>query len=197
MFILHGKMKSWKYGIRKQEGYPPKMANKILEFDKKGETDLKISQIERHYQEFSEWANSLKELTEEQWSTSISEGKWTVGAVVAHLLFWDRYSLQERFPFFMEGAELTSFPDFQQVNDRARKYAEEEVSKNQIIDELIEVRKEYLDLLSRLTEEDLSISFKIGQHTLTVGGYFEDFIQHDLHHQKQVMEATGTSAATK
>lgn len=153
---------------------------------------MNVEQMKQHYRDFDQWAGSLKELQDGEWHKPISEGKWSVAAVLAHLLLWDQYSLAERFPFFKEGAELPSYPDFQNVNDRAREYAEM-VSKEQVLDELLETRRGYHELLEQTNREKLAVSFKISTHSLTVEEYITDFIQHDLHHQKQVDEAIGRS----
>lgn len=156
----------------------------------KGESKVNLEQMKQHYREFDKWAESLRELQDIEWHRPLGEGKWSVAAVVAHLLLWDKYSLEERFPFFNEGASLPSYPDFQNVNDRAKDYAEM-TSKAQILDELAETRKGYQDLLEQMDSEKLAVSFKISTHSLTVEEYISDFIQHDLHHQKQVDEALG------
>lgn len=148
-------------------------------------------QMQQHYTEFDGWINSLRDVTDSEWQKPLGEGKWSVAAVVAHLLFWDKYSLEERFPYFKEGAELPSYPDFQVVNDRASEYAEKTATKEQVLDELLVIRKEYRKMLEQMDNDELAVSFKISSQQLTIGAYFEDFIQHDLHHQKQVNQALG------
>jgi uncharacterized damage-inducible protein DinB len=152
---------------------------------------LNLELMKQHYTEFDIWVNSLREVTDTEWQMPLGEGKWSVAAVVAHLLFWDKYSLEERFPYFKEGAELPSYPDFQGVNDRAREYAEKTATKEDVLDELLAVRKEYLKMLEQMDSEKLAVSFKISNHQLTIGEYFEDFIQHDIHHQMQVNQTLG------
>lgn len=151
---------------------------------------MELEQMKQHYRDFDQWAASLNEVSESEWQKPLGEGKWSVAAVVAHLLLWDQYSLKERFPYFTEGAELPSYPNFQQVNDRAKEYAEA-VSKAQILGELYETRKSYHHMLENMDSDKLAVSFKISAHDLTYGEYIVDFIQHDLHHQKQVDEALG------
>ncbi|MBT2687817.1 DinB family protein [Bacillus sp. ISL-47] len=151
---------------------------------------MRKEEIVKHYESFSLWLESLKKVEQKRWQQPVSEGKWPVAAVVAHLLFWDRYSLKERFPLFKEGAELESFPDFQSVNDAAKKYAAKH-DQIEIISELLTVREQFLKMLHNFTEENMDTSFMIGKHSLTIRDYFVDFVEHDLHHKKQIMEATG------
>ncbi|MDF2039497.1 DinB family protein [Cytobacillus oceanisediminis] len=153
---------------------------------------MKKQEIITHYESFSVWLESLKDLGQENWLKPVSAGKWPVSAVVAHLLFWDRYSLEERFPFFKEGSVLESYPDFQSVNDAAGEYAKKH-AQLEIIEELLSVRRQFLRMLECMSEEKLDTAFKIGSTSLTVRDYFADFIEHDIHHKKQIMQAAGIS----
>ncbi|KKK34376.1 hypothetical protein WQ57_22750 [Mesobacillus campisalis] len=142
-------------------------------------------EMKRHYIEFIFWAEQMGSVQEEEWRSPIEEGKWSVAAVVTHLLFWDKFSLKERLPYFKEGASLPAYPDFQEVNDAARAHAVKH-EKNDMIEELIRVRRQYLDMLDSLTQADLDIRFAIGNNSMTVRDYFMDFIKHDRHHQTQI-----------
>lgn len=42
-----------------------------------------------------------------------------------------------------------------------------------------------------MTEEKLDTAFTIGSTALTVRDYFADFIEHDIHHKKQIIQAAG------
>lgn len=143
-------------------------------------------EIINHYHEMNEWLQTLKKINETQWQMPIGEGKWSVAAVITHLLFWDRYSLKERFPLFLEGAKLEGFPDYQIINDSAKEYAEGSGMKDDIIEELLKIRLEFINLIEKYTEADLDISFTIGKHPLTIRDYFRDFVDHDSHHLKQI-----------
>lgn len=152
---------------------------------------MNLEEMKAHYKEFDGWIHSLKALTDAEWNMPLGEGKWSVAAILSHLLLWDQYSLKERFPYFKEGAELPSYPDFQSVNERAREYAENTGSKEEILDGLLAVRAEFHKMLNGMDNEKLAVSFKISDHHLTVGTYIIDFIDHDIHHQKQVNQALG------
>jgi uncharacterized damage-inducible protein DinB len=172
-----------------------KIANYYLNSRRKGVFRLELEEIKEHYAKFDGWIESLRNLNESEWHSPLAEGKWTVAAVVSHLLFWDKYSLEERFPRFKEGAILPSYPDFQLVNDRASEYAAKTASKDRILDELLDVRKEFHSNLGQMDHDRLAVSFKISDHQLTIGTYFADFIWHDLHHQKQIDAVIGKAVA--
>ncbi|WLR53677.1 DinB family protein [Mesobacillus subterraneus] len=152
---------------------------------------MNLEEIRQHYKDFDGWIHSLMALTDTEWHKPLGDGKWSVGAVVAHLLFWDQYSLKERFPYFKEGAELPSYPDFQSVNERAREYAENKATKEEILDGLLAVRAEFHKMLEEMDKDKLALAFKISKQHMTVGEYLIDFVYHDLHHQKQVDAALG------
>lgn len=143
-------------------------------------------EITQAYESLNQWFQSLTEVDEQKWIAPIEEGKWSMAAVLSHLLFWDRFSLKERFPFIKEGANLPSFPDFQTVNDKAREYAESGITKNELLQELIYTRMKLLSVISSYSEEELDTSFSIGDHQFTIREYFVDFIQHDYHHKNQI-----------
>lgn len=149
---------------------------------------MNCNEMKEHYKNFQVWLQSLNSVNDNKWFAPIAEGKWSPAAIVSHLLFWDKHSLKDRFPNFKNGAELVAYPDFQQVNDSAREYAHSGVTKEEILNEIIEVRKQYFHFLD-LYNDHLTDAFSIGNHSLTIKEYFEDFIGHDLHHQKQIIEA--------
>lgn len=138
---------------------------------------------------FQEWLQSLNEIDDKVWFAPIAEGKWSSAAIISHLLFWDRHSFNERFPAFQQDALLEGFPNFQEVNNAAKEYAHSGVSKEQLIDEISKEREQYFQVIEKLDDKGLEVSFSIGDHRLTVGEYFIDFIGHDLHHQKQIIES--------
>jgi hypothetical protein len=154
-----------------------------------GYKEMNKDDLRRHYENFQEWLQSLNEVDDTVWFAPIAEGKWSTAAIISHLLFWDRYSFNERFPAFQQDAKLDSFPDFQEVNNAAKEFAHSGVSKEQLIQEIVNGRDQYFQFIEKFGNEGLNTSFSIGDHSLTVSEYFKDFIDHDLHHQKQIMES--------
>jgi hypothetical protein len=146
-------------------------------------------EIKEHYENFQEWLQSLKSVDDQVWFAPIAEGKWSISAIISHLLFWDRHSLNHFLPAFKQDAILEGFPDIQQVNDAAREYAHNGITKEQLINEIIAERQSYFHFIEKFGEENLQQSFFIGKHPMSVEEFFIDFTGHDLHHQKQVNEA--------
>jgi uncharacterized damage-inducible protein DinB len=147
---------------------------------------MKKVEIIQSYQDLNQWFQTLNEVEDQKWHAPLAKGKWSMAAIMSHLLFWDRFSLKKRFPMMKKGARLSPFPEFQTVNDKAREYAESGITKKELLLELIHARMELLSVLDSYSEEDLDTKFYIGVHELTIRDYFVDFIQHDYHHQNQI-----------
>lgn len=145
-------------------------------------------EIREHYVNFQEWLQSLNEVDDKVWFAPIAEGKWSSAAIISHLLFWDRHSFNERFSAFQQDEQLEKFPNFQEVNNAAKDYAHSGVSKEELIQQIVNEREQYFQFIEKFGNDGLDISFTIGDHLLTVREYFKDFIDHDLHHQKQIID---------
>jgi uncharacterized damage-inducible protein DinB len=147
---------------------------------------VKKEDLIEHNKSISEWVLSLKEEDDEAWLMPTAEGKWPPAAIVSHMLFWDQYSLTERFPYFAEGAKLPQFPDFQKINDQAEDYAFNGAAREEILSRFAETRARVIQLIEGLADSDLDKEFFIGGNKLSAREYFMDFAEHDLHHKKQI-----------
>ncbi|SFC03195.1 DinB superfamily protein [Bacillus sp. OV322] len=143
--------------------------------------------IADHYTKYSEWLQSLKEMDETEWITPVSEGKWPPAAIISHIYFWDTFSLHERFPFIEKNAKLSPYPDFQEFNKEAEKFAASGISKEELLNKLLEIREEMKEFVNRQSDDMLDAPFYIGEHSLTLREYLADFASHDLHHQEQII----------
>lgn len=155
----------------------------------KGVNRMNLNEIREHYQNYQVWLQSLTNIADDKWFAPIATDKWSPAAIISHLLSWDKHSLNERFPLFQEDVNQDGYPNFQQINDLAKDYAHSGITKEQLIKEIIDERQKYFYFIDQYNEGDLNTRFSIAEHSLTVGEYFEDFIGHDLHHQKQIMNA--------
>ena len=78
------------------------------------------NKIINDFNEYSIWINTLKGMKEELWMAPISEGKWTIGEIISHIMNWDDYLLRETLSSVRwKGME---FPDFD-YNKLASSYA--------------------------------------------------------------------------
>jgi DinB superfamily len=131
----------------------------------------------------------LKDIEETKWFAPMEEGKWSIAANVSHIIKWDTFLLENVLPKFRQGAVLPEFPDFDPFNREAADYAHGGISQEQLLEEGIAARKSILRFIDGMGEEHLDTSFEVDEHHYTLSEFFDDFIWHDKHHQKQIEEA--------
>ncbi|WP_242218595.1 DinB family protein [Bacillus cereus group sp. BfR-BA-01380] len=128
--------------------------------------------------------NSLEAVNDKIFFSPISEGKWSTAAIISHLMYWDRFILEERLEGMNNGELLPkSKVNVEDMNRLAEKYAHSGISKVQLIQEVCETRQRLLD---SLVDKNLEIIFKIGSNEMTVNEYFKGMVEHDNHHIKQI-----------
>ncbi|MEL3973734.1 DinB family protein [Rossellomorea oryzaecorticis] len=151
---------------------------------------MKKEELLDHHDYFISWLNELNNVEEDKWYAPMEEGKWSIAANVSHIIKWDQYSLEHiLLPSLQEGAVLPAFPEFEEFNRKAAAYAHNEITHKHLLKEGIETRKSTLAYIDSLTEEELDLSFEVGDHHYTLREFFEDFMGHDKHHQNQIEEA--------
>ncbi|NDI34217.1 DinB family protein [Chengkuizengella sediminis] len=132
------------------------------------------------------WAIKLKKLEKERIYQPITKNKWSIAETISHLMFWDRFILEERMPLMVPKARLLSNVDVTEMNSKASEYALSEVSFEELIDSLIDYRKKIVSMLQHKTEGELSSSFKINDNELNLITYFKGTVKHDSHHIRQI-----------
>lgn len=139
------------------------------------------------FTEFTPFVQSLKELDEEKWNSPIAEGKWTVRDVIAHMMLWDKYFLEEAIQKITNHQPLTAkHLDFDEFNRKAVDYAKEQ-GQQEIIDAAIQYRNELLRQLDSISEEDFAKEHKDGDgNPFSAYYYLIGFIPHDQHHMEQL-----------
>lgn len=145
--------------------------------EKKGRSSLK------ELEGFADWLESLILLDEELWLKPIGEGKWSIREILTHIMFWDRYNMEEMLPNMAEGASLT-FVDIETHNKKAEKYAKEYTSLQTLIADAAESRKKFVAMLEEKYEPSMTF-FLDGQES-GIEDFIGIFTHHDAHHKKQV-----------
>lgn len=136
------------------------------------------------YKKLIVFLEQLKQVDDSIFFAPIAEQKWSVAAVIAHFLFWDRYFHDERLPYMSEGKVLPkSNIDPNEMNRNAQQYAHSGISKIQLIDEVILYR---IHVVNTLREADLKQTFYIGDRSYTLEGYIQGLSEHDDHHKQQI-----------
>lgn len=133
------------------------------------------------------FVESLRELDEQLWVTPIQEGKWTTRDIVAHIMRWDQYFLEEGIKKIASQQPVTiQHLDFNAFNQNAVEFAKEK-SKQEIINLTIFYRSEILRQIASLSGEEFTKEHLDGDgHKFSAYQYLLDFIPHDVHHIDQI-----------
>ncbi|PGD09378.1 hypothetical protein COM34_10125 [Bacillus wiedmannii] len=151
------------------------------------------NKIIHDFNEYSIWLNTLKGMKEELWMNPISEGKWTIGEIVSHIMNWDECLLTKVLPSVREGQGM-EFPDFDTYNKLASNYAKSGISKMRLLEEAKAKRELLVKELRLLHDEKLKKPLTANgvshcPHTGTPYSLIyiiKEFIEHDNHHKRQV-----------
>ncbi|WP_260412367.1 DinB family protein [Alkalihalobacillus sp. TS-13] len=136
------------------------------------------------FEEMCEWVSCLRSIPVELWLKPMDEGKWSPGEIISHFYFWDRFIYTERL-LKLESKDFKR-ADVEEMNKNAGDYASSGISREEIISMFIQSRIEICLFIQGLPREQLEAPFKIGENSITIKGYIEGMIEHDLHHKKQV-----------
>ncbi|MGO0062230.1 DinB family protein [Brevibacillus fluminis] len=146
-----------------------------------------MEEILQRYETSIAWANAARQITEEQWLSPMKDGKWSIAETVSHLIAWDRFILDVRLPHIAPGKQLASAPvDVETMNGDAARYARSGVTRDELLDQWVDVRSRLLDKLRTHSEESFAAPYYIGDREMTLARYIEGMIDHDLHHREQM-----------
>ena len=144
--------------------------------------------IVKHYQNFIIFMDSLNILDEHLLRTSISEGKWSVIEIIGHFYAWDEFVLQHRIPYLFKSEHLPKGPNTKDLNTQSALLARTEDIEI-TLKKCIRIRRELLNQLSRIPDDNWLIPLQINQSNLTLYEYLKGLMDHDLHHMKQIKTA--------
>lgn len=136
----------------------------------------------KHNRHVSLWVHSLNELSEEKWRKPIAENKWTVAEIISHLSAWDLYIIEHRLA--IENEDFPISPNVEKFNTTATEYARNH-SKETILNEFAVNRQKLIECIENIDVQKLQTPF---YRNLTILQYLGGFIEHDLHHQKQILD---------
>ncbi|WP_088040886.1 DinB family protein [Bacillus sp. EAC] len=137
------------------------------------------------------WYNSLLLKNEGSMNMPISEGKFTVKEIVAHLCRWDEYLIKEGIPSLLENAKI-DFPNINEYNQESAKLVKDTHFK-EVIEKAINLRNNLVELFIQNEQFSSKVISINGQtknpqtnEPFTFYYLIEDFNEHDQHHVKQV-----------
>ncbi|WP_284139589.1 DinB family protein [Virgibacillus sp. LDC-1] len=150
--------------------------------------DSQKKQIIEHYKQTMMWVRGLESLTEKEWRTQTSRGKWTIAEVIGHLTPWDEFIITKRIPYLFKTEMLPAGPNVEIMNQAAAK-ASRESRKEETIQTFLHVRERLLEEIMNLSNDQWKQTIRIGKNELTLFEYFNGLTEHDNHHFNQIKSA--------
>ncbi|GAA0315444.1 hypothetical protein GCM10008967_02500 [Bacillus carboniphilus] len=152
-----------------------------------------IQEVITEFESLVDWIEPFKKYDYELLFKPMAEGKWSVAELLSHLMFWDRFIINDLTPIVKPGVNI-ELVDFNEYNGRAAEYAKSGLSVGELLEEIIATRKQLCSIVRDLPEEKLLTPIKVGgeeidRHTgnpHSIFNYVCDFIHHDNYHKKQV-----------
>jgi uncharacterized damage-inducible protein DinB len=149
-----------------------------------------MSNILNRFEKVVEEIIQLKEIEEARLLESISEGKWSIRDVVAHLYYWDKFNLENMIPKMADGANLPTFPDHDAHNAEGLSQLREHTVES-IIDLFIKERRKLIEQLNMI-DENHRFTIGKGKRKFSVESFAKIFLEHDKHHLKQIKGKLGS-----
>ncbi|BBH20889.1 hypothetical protein Back11_22340 [Paenibacillus baekrokdamisoli] len=146
-----------------------------------------ISEQMNKFQSLIPFLESLRSISQEQWTTPIKTGKWSTRDIVAHLLLWDRYFGTEAISKIAAGDPVTvKHLDFDAFNKNALDYALT-IGHNELIDQAIAERELIIRQIEQFSDKVVIHEYIDGDgNVFCISNYLVDFADHDSHHRGQI-----------
>jgi len=138
-----------------------------------------------NYGQTAEEILKYKEFGEQRLLEPISEGKWSVKEIIGHLYYWDKFILGNHVPYMNEGTNLNAFPNHDLHNREAIEFISVFTTTGSLIDEFVLNRRLLIESISGI-DSNAKFTIGSGKRQFTVDKYLKIFIDHDIHHLKQM-----------
>ncbi|MDX8365208.1 DinB family protein [Cytobacillus sp. IB215665] len=134
----------------------------------------------------TDWSQSLNNMSDELWLKPIKKGSWATADIISHFKLWDMFLIENRLSYLVRGEAFPKIEvDVEGMNKKASDYARSGISKNDLIDEFISVRKELVSIINHFPVEKFNQPCK-GKEHLSLCDYLSSMVDHDIHHKKQI-----------
>ncbi|MGG0288954.1 DinB family protein [Peribacillus butanolivorans] len=146
-----------------------------------------INGMINEFQGFISFVESLRNLNEDMWTSPIAENKWSARDIIGHIMFWDKYILEEAIVkiYTNQSVNVQDF-NIDEFNKNAVDYVKTK-DQEEIINQTLHYRQELIDTLKLLSEEKFFNNYiDSSGNNFTVNSFLEDFIPHDDHHKRQI-----------
>ncbi len=114
------------------------------------------------FKSYIPFIEGLQALDETLWDRPIEEGKWSLKALVAHLLKWDQYFYEEAIAKIRRQEPLTvRHLNFDEFNYNARIYSETQ-TKEELIAQFIDWRSKIVEAIGGLDDSEFEKEYVDG-----------------------------------
>lgn len=133
-----------------------------------------------------DWANSLKNISDDLWFKPFHEGAWGIADVISHFISWDKFVIENRISYLVRKECIPQITvDVEMMNNDASNYARSGIIKEDLISELISVREELINLIGGIQSDQFHQPLP-GRENITLSEYFNGLIDHENHHKEQI-----------
>lgn len=148
---------------------------------------IKINGVIQEYHKYTFFVESLRTISEENWTTPIAENKWSVRDIIGHIMFWDKYIQEEAIIKIKTNQPVTvKDVNIDEFNQKATEFVKT-LDKDEIIDLTVQYRNEMIETLKTLPEEKLFNHYiDCSGNNFSINNFLEEFIPHDDHHKRQI-----------
>lgn len=135
---------------------------------------------------FADWAGqALAQIDDRLWYVALGEGKWSLHEVLAHLYYWDKYTLEEMLPQMAQDAKL-QFIEIQKLNDQAWTFGKT-FERELLLELFVSTRKRMIQCFEEMP--DKTFTYTLGGGEATLHSYLKIFVHHDTEHKPQFEKA--------
>jgi hypothetical protein len=149
--------------------------------------DNSRQQLIKQFHEWIDFVKSLHEQDERIWDKQVGEGKWSIREIIAHMMLWDKYFLEEAIDKIHTLSPVTvQHFNFDEFNQHAKTYGKNTESHT-LEEQAIFYREEIIQRIHSFPDDIYSVDYLDGDgNTFNVEQYLKDFIGHDHHHVTQM-----------
>lgn len=111
--------------------------------------------------------------------------KWSIFETIGHLTAWDQFILKKRLPHLIQGIPVSPIYN---IDVHIEKYMKDicQIPTYEILRYFIQVRKMLITQIMQMSDKSWCRVVKIGQKEQTMAQYFQQLIEHDEKHFRQI-----------
>ncbi len=128
--------------------------------------------------------NLLNQIGEEKMSEKPAPNKWSKKEIIGHLID----SATNNHHRFIRG-QFEAMPEIQYDQNEWNKYSfYQQIDSKHIVLFWSIYNKQILEIIKRISKDNLKNQVKVGDNSLTIECLFIDYVEHLEHHLKQVID---------